>query len=170
MTFKNIGRGLLFALPGLLFVCVNILGTDFSNFKIGILIFGFVPGFTEEIQFRGMVIPNLMRIFNKAKGIYASLFTAAIIFGVMHITNIFAGANVGTTIFQVFYAFALGVFFGGVLIRTGSLWPSIIIHGLTDFFAFMSTSAADSGAVQTQALDISFDIVPIIVISAFLIF
>lgn len=56
-------------LPGLLFVGINSLSFNPENFKIGIVLFGFVPGFVEEITFRGMIIPNLMRIYNRAKGI-----------------------------------------------------------------------------------------------------
>ncbi|MDO5426783.1 MAG: CPBP family intramembrane metalloprotease [Coriobacteriia bacterium] len=84
-------------LPGLLFIGINAFGLNFDNFKIGIVLLGFVPGFVEEITFRGMIIPNFMRIYNRSKGIWLSLFVSAGIFGLIHLANIFAGADFGTT-------------------------------------------------------------------------
>lgn len=69
LVFRKFGRACLLMLPGLSFVAINALGFNPDNFKIGIVLLGFVPGFVEEITFRGMVIPNLMRIYNRAKGI-----------------------------------------------------------------------------------------------------
>lgn len=63
------GRACLLGLPGLLFVALNVLGMNASNLKFGIVLLGFVPGFTEEIMFRGMIIPNFMRIYHRSKGI-----------------------------------------------------------------------------------------------------
>lgn len=56
-------------LPGLLFIGINALGFNPNNFKIGIVLLGFVPAFVEEITFRGMIVPNFMRIYNRSKGI-----------------------------------------------------------------------------------------------------
>lgn len=121
LAFRNFGRACLFALPGLIFVGLNVIGLNFQNFKIGIILLGFIPAFQEEIAFRGMIVPNLLRIFNRPKGIWLSLFLSAAIFGLIHAGNILVGADVGTTIFQVAYAFGLGMLFAGILIRTGNL-------------------------------------------------
>lgn len=97
LILRNFGRACLFMLPGLLFVGINALGFNIDNFKVGIVLLGFVPGFVEEISFRGMIIPNLMRIYNRSKGIWLSLFVSAGIFGLIHLANVFAGADLGTT-------------------------------------------------------------------------
>lgn len=98
-----------------------------------------------------------------------SLFGSAAIFGLVHAANIFVGADVGTTIFQVCYAFSLGILFGAVLIRKGNLWPCIICHGLIDALAMMSNEALQQGAVQTQAFEFSLEILPLALISVFFI-
>lgn len=165
LVFRNFGRACLLMLPGLFFIGINAFGLNIENFKFGIVLLGFVPAFVEEITFRGMIIPNIMRIFNRSKGIWLSLFLSAGIFGAIHSMNIIAGANVGTTIFQVFYAFAMGMLFGAVLIRTGNLWTCIICHGTIDSLAMMADEALSQGAVQTQAFEFSFDIIPLVVIS-----
>lgn len=87
----------------------------------------------------------------------------------IHAANIFVGADPGTTIFQVCYAFSLGILFGAVLIRTGNLWSCIICHGLIDALAMMSNEALQQGAVQTQAFEISIEILPLAIVSLFFI-
>lgn len=73
----------------------------------------------------------------------------------MHYSNLMAGANFGITSLQVFYAFGIGMIFAAVLIRTGNLWPCIIVHGLIDTLAMMSDEAMDTGMVQTQTFSFS---------------
>lgn len=166
---QNLGRACLLILPGVLFIGLNVLGLNPNNFKIGIVFLGFVPAFVEEITFRGMIVPNIMRVYNRAKGIWLSLFISAAIFGLIHAANILAGADPGTTAFQVFYAFALGMLFAAVLIRTGNIWPLIVCHGLIDTFALMGDEALEQGAVQTQAFEFSLAYLPLFLISLFLI-
>lgn len=69
LVLRNFGRACLLMIPGLLFIGLNLFGLNPSNFKVGIILLGFVPAFVEEITFRGMIIPNLMRIYNRSKGI-----------------------------------------------------------------------------------------------------
>lgn len=167
---KNIGKAFLLISPAFIICLLNAAGFFLGeeiNFKIGIIIFGFVPGFLEEIAVRGMLIPNLARIYSNDKGIWIALIVPAIIFGGMHAINIFAGADIGTTIFQVFYALALGFIFGAVLLRTGNLWASIICHGLIDTIALMSQDALEQGVVLTQTFEFSAGNIAIIVLSLF---
>ena len=167
IVLRNFGRACLIALPGLLFVALNFFSVNIGNFKIGILLLGFIPAFTEEIAFRGLVIPNWMRVWNKKSGIWLSLFVTSAVFGLFHAANILVGADVGTTLFQVFYAFALGMLLAGIVIRTGTLWPCILIHGLMDFSAFLGNEAMYQGAVQTQGFEFGWDVIPVLVLSAF---
>ncbi len=69
LVLRNFGRACLIGLPGLIFVGINLIGFDPAYFKFGIILLGFVPAFSEEILFRGMIIPNFMRLYNRAKGI-----------------------------------------------------------------------------------------------------
>lgn len=69
LTRKNFKKGCVIILPAALLALLNLLGTNFGNFKIGILLLGFVPAFTEEITFRAMIVPNFLRIYNKPAGI-----------------------------------------------------------------------------------------------------
>lgn len=97
---ENFGRALLLCLPGFVMCATNVV--DFfveggCNFKIGLIILGFVPGVIEEVAFRGMIVPNIIRIFNRRTGIYVALIVSSLLFGIVHASNILAGADFGTT-------------------------------------------------------------------------
>lgn len=113
--------GILYALPGILFVVYNALVAEYEYARFGIFLIGFLPAFVEEITFRGMIIPNLMRIHNNSKGIVMALLIPSFIFSLSHMGNILAGADFGTTIFQVCYTLPMGMFWAAVLIRSGNL-------------------------------------------------
>lgn len=153
LKFEGLGKALLLSLPTFIFVAFNVFNLAIDgnvNFQLGLIVLGFTPGVCEEVQFRGLLVPNFIRILNKRSGIYVALIVTSVLFGAVHIGNIFVGADVGTSFYQAFYAFALGMVFAAVLIRTGNLWAGIIVHGLIDTTAFMSSSALESGGIQTM--------------------
>ncbi len=54
------------------------------------------------------------------------------------------------TLFQVYYATAIGIFFAAIYLRTGSLWWTIILHFLIDFGSVLisqSTQAAPATSI-----------------------
>ena len=91
------------------------------------------PAFIEEMIFRGAVMQSLRRFGD----IFAIVFSA-LIFGIFHLNLI-----------QMPYAFIMGLCMGYFVMRTGSLWVSIIVHlinnGATVVFEYaapyMSTEA-----------------------------
>lgn len=54
-------------------------------------------------------------------------------FGSLHFINLAGGQTLEATIQQVIYAFIIGLAFAALYYRTGSIWPGIILHILTDF-------------------------------------
>ena len=62
-----------------------------------------------------------------------SVLWSSVIFGVLHLGNLFSGQGVATTLLQVSYSTILGIVFAAVYIRTKNLWSVAIIHGLIDF-------------------------------------
>lgn len=75
----------------------------------------------EEVLFRGAIQGYLMRKFSNP---WVGIIIASLIFGIIHLNPI-----------QVFYAFFLGLAFGWLYYRTGSLMPSIIGHVLNNSLA-----------------------------------
>jgi hypothetical protein len=82
-------------------------------------------GLGEELLFRGLVQAGLAGLIGGAAGLWIALVVASLVFGVFHWLN--------TT--YALLAAAAGVYFGWLLIATGSLWPPIVAHALYDFAA-----------------------------------
>ncbi len=132
-VIKFIGANLLgnfvFA-PELLFGEPNPLIPGFFSYGWFIWIFMLQPGIWEEFAFRGVMIPMLLKKYSKMTAIV----TSSILFGAAHAYNIFYTALIGgdliTVLFQVIYAFFLGLLMGYIFIKTKSLIPTIILHYL----------------------------------------
>ena len=138
------GKGLLYGSPflviGLGSVVVSNIGVDFSKlsfisagnmvlFTINML---FV-GMNEEIWMRSLVLNGLLRKYGEdGKGCWKAIIISALIFGAIHIPNIFF-MNLVTLCVQVINAASAGVLFGVIFIRSKNIWAGIIVHALVDW-------------------------------------
>ena len=82
-------------------------------------------GLGEELLFRGLVQAGLAKLIPGAAGVWIALVVASLVFGIFHWLN--------TT--YAFLAALAGLYFGLLLMATGSLWPPIVAHALYDFVA-----------------------------------
>jgi membrane protease YdiL (CAAX protease family) len=82
-------------------------------------------GLGEELIFRGLLQAGLASWLTVPGGTWLALGTASLVFGAFHWLN---------TTYAILAALA-GVYFGWLLIVTGSLWPPIVAHALYDFAA-----------------------------------
>lgn len=143
--------GLVLILPASSFAVLSlaeVVGTGPTAPVLPCLGMALAAGISEEIVFRGIIGSNLMRIRGQAKDILPNLLVTSLVFGAVHGGNILAGAPVSTTLFQVYYAFCVGMLFAAVLLRCGSLWPPIIMHVLIDFVGFLSMGIAGGGVIS----------------------
>ena len=76
----------------------------------------FAPAFIEEFVFRGIVMQSLRRF-----GDIFAIVASSLLFGIFHFNLI-----------QMPYAFIMGLCMGYFVMRTGSLWVSIIVHLLNN--------------------------------------
>jgi len=84
-------------------------------------------GFGEEMLFRGLLQPALADWIGPPHGAWAALVIAALAFGACHwVTSTYA-----------FLAATMGLYFGAIMIATGSLLTPIVAHALYDFFALL---------------------------------
>lgn len=111
------------------------------------LILAALVGFTEEVAFRGMILQSI-----SPRGPWLAAIISAGLFGLMHSLNMFAGADPTGTGIQVIYASAVGFCFAAITLRTGAIWPLVIIHGLTDFAGFTTAGSTIPGAVSSADL------------------
>jgi len=95
-------------------------------------IFALLVGFVEETYFRGLILRALL-----ARGPWFAAIISSILFGGLHLLHLIEGQNLVATLSQAAWATALGFLFAAVALRTQSILPLIVIHGLTDFIAFL---------------------------------
>ena len=73
------------------------------------------------------------------------LLLTSVLFSLVHLGNIFGGANLTITVLQLISSLCAGLFFGAVYLRSGSLWPTIVLHTLHDIVAFLDISTVSEG-------------------------
>jgi membrane protease YdiL (CAAX protease family) len=84
-------------------------------------------GFGEELLFRGLAQAGLARLIGGEYGPWIALAAASVLFGVCHWLN---------TTYAVL-AMLAGLYFGALLLLTGSLWTPIVAHAAYDFIALV---------------------------------
>lgn len=114
-------------------------------------------GIVEEMLFRGIIADGLIRkLINTNYGIAKAVVISGMLFGAMHIINIFAvdlsnpNAIEGVLTQVIMVAF-MGMLIAAIYYRTGSFWTVAIVHGIIDIGAdslngwfVVETNVADS--------------------------
>ncbi len=96
-----------------------------------ILIFIFTNSFMEELWFRGLSLGRLSPILGTA----AAVLVTALVFGSMHLGATYVTA--AQMILFALIAFALGLVNGYVMLKTGSIWGSVLFHAGYDLFVII---------------------------------
>lgn len=86
------------------------------KYLISMLVIAVLPGFLEELIFRGGIQNILVRWF---KGPWIAIILTAFIFSAIHLS-----------FYGFFVRFALGMFLGLIFYYSGSLWLSVLFHFL----------------------------------------
>lgn len=152
----HFGRGMLCALPYIIWqlivmalVLKKYLGDPATNFQPWYLIvYGLFTilgvGIREECIYRG-IIQNIVakKYANSIKGIWITAIVSAVIFGVMHIGNLFAGVNPGAVFDQILSAMVTGLVFSAIYLRSGNIWVLILLHTLIDTVGLVPSTFLD---------------------------
>lgn len=137
---KNIGRGFLLGWVMFALMTVIVL-TSYANrsdyfikpdplFLLTVILFPFSTGLLEEVVFRGIVLKILLQKMGGAKkGIINAFLVSAALFAAVHSIHLFWAAPLDVTV-DLLLAVAGGVFMGSIYLRTKTLIPSILLHGL----------------------------------------
>lgn len=148
----NFLRGLICFLPFIVFqifalanFLLNDLGRDGADWKPWYLVvYSMVSivgiAIREECLYRA-TIQNIVakKHANSVKGIWITVIIGAVIFGLTHSSNLLFGMDPLAVLTQVISTTFVGLLFGAVYLRSGSLWALILVHTLTDI-----TGLADS--------------------------
>lgn len=93
---------------------------------------------SEEWMFRGI----LFRALARRRRMWPALLLTSAIFGSIHVLNGFTYSNLTQSSVQAVAAMMTGLLLGALLIRTGSIWPSIVMHMVWNFALLLVTVEA----------------------------
>lgn len=99
-------------------------------------------GFSEEMMFRGVLWWGL----RPALGFWAAVWTAAAIFGAVHVLNALSTGAPGAAALQACAAFLNGLHFVAIRVRCRSIWPGVLVHAAWNCAALLVVIAAMSEA------------------------
>jgi membrane protease YdiL (CAAX protease family) len=145
---------------------LNFLGNSNVSSSIFVILYSLMLalfiGFFEEVVFRGFVFNFFLRKWNEKKhGIILASFASSILFGLAHFSNLdrIGLTNVSQVGSQVIYASLIGFGFCGVMLRTGSIIPLILIHAGLDAGAFVSVKLGGGQSMLYQTIGFMHPIV-----------
>ena len=133
------------------------LGFLLGLFELGYVLVSIITSLTagikEEFLFRGVIVSTLLRRWKDRNMFLQAALVSGIVFGLIHATNVLAGADPMQTLFQVIASVGVGIFFAAVYIRCGSILPCMFYHVLHDIIAIAAESnVAENGIMYAQAL------------------
>lgn len=159
MLKGDLPLGFLLGLSELGYVLVsyvpNLIDGSFSLKPLTwvIIITSLTAGIKEEFLFRGVIVSTLLRQWKDRNMFLQAALVSGIVFGLIHATNVLAGADPVQTLFQVIASVGVGIFFAAVYIRCGSILPCMFYHVLHDIIAIAAESnVAENGIMSAKAL------------------
>ena len=164
---KQLIKGLIIVLPLILIFVINIIvnfntciedGLELipiSKIIINALSIIIGAAFTEEVLFRGIILNKILDFFgrNSIKNVFISIIIVSGLFGLVHLSNVFQGADIGSSLFMATVSVFTGIAFAAIYIRSKSIWPGIIIHSLMDIMGGVESIFFDSGIMMNRGVD-----------------
>ncbi|WP_040209229.1 CPBP family intramembrane glutamic endopeptidase [Neobacillus jeddahensis] len=99
-----------------------------------LLLAAFGVAANEELIFRGLFLKAFIH-----KGVFPAIFIPALLFGMIHLPNVFQGTDTSFAIFQTCWAFLGGIALGAMRLRNRSILPVIVFHFLVDSMEYLAT-------------------------------
>lgn len=146
-------RGIVCGVPLLVLFCVmglyaignTVIGEAEVNVPIILkaLIYFLLVGVGEEFLARAVTGETLLEYFGlDHAGIVKACVVSGVIFGLMHVVNLFSGVDASSVAMQVLSTAGAGMFFGAIYFRCGNIWASVVLHMLWDASLFAATTSA----------------------------
>ena len=118
---------------------------EITQILLVVVLTTFLVGIFEEFLFRGFVY----RALDRWKGPIVAFFLSSILFGSMHYVNWVGGQSLGQTHNQVLHAAGAGLLYAGLMLKCGSIWVPVLVHGAWD--AVVSFNQTMGGLVAAAA-------------------
>jgi membrane protease YdiL (CAAX protease family) len=116
---------------------------DGSFLRLGIAMA--LVGFVEETLYRGVMLRILL-----PSGTWKAAIVSSAIFGLAHGMGVLVGQDLARIFFQIGYASAIGFAYAAIVIRTGALWPVILLHFAINLIALLTGEEAIASERMTQ--------------------
>ncbi len=123
-------------------------GVPFGALPLSSILAAIMAGVSEELVFREMGISYLARQWRDEKKIIPMALIPAAAFSLTHLTNISVNSDVGSLLTQVLLTMFFGFFYSAVYLRTGNIWPLILVHALHDLLAFSASEGVTAMGVE----------------------
>jgi len=121
-----------------------------------------LPSVFEEVGSRGVMVTLFLATYSRRKSIAA----CAAGFAVLHLLNLLSGREAVWVLGQLGWAFTMGIFYGYLFVKTGSLIPPMLVHYLGNVFVGSLTSyMQETAPVAVQAVYgvvFSFGVIPVV--------
>jgi membrane protease YdiL (CAAX protease family) len=137
--FTTLGRGrdiVLYLLPAVIALFSLSEGISVTGWPEVALfaIFSLIVAWTEEAFFRGLILQTLL-----PAGMRIAVILSALLFGLPHLLNAIGGLwDPLFVIANSAAAFGIGITLAALVVRTGTIWPPVLIHALVNFTALLS--------------------------------
>ena len=131
---------------------------------------GISAGFLEEITFRGIVLYGFIRLWgNKKPGMVKGAVASSLIFGLLHIPNILAGAEVMRVLPQVAYSVLGGLALAAFVIYSRSIWPAVTFHCMSNAVVELTRMGKSIELTSLSAVLLGLAALPLALYGMFLI-
>lgn len=155
---KDFGRFMLITVIILLAVILPDIvvmlstGAKYAFPSITSLLTALMAGTTEEVIFRGVPVSYAMRQYKEANKIPFVVLLSSILFSLFHLSNIFVGAALSSTILQLVTSLGMGCMLCAIYLRSGSIIPPMMLHFLYDVYALMNAGSVTETGVMEAAV------------------
>ena len=96
------------------------------------VILSLVVALAEETFFRGLILQSL-----RPAGVLPAVLVSSLLFALPHLLNSLGGMwDPVFTLVDTFAAFGIGIVFSALVLRTGTIWPPIVLHALINAIGF----------------------------------
>jgi len=136
------------------------LGLPPAKVVLWVLLNTFLVGLSEELMFRGVLLHALRHTVS----IWPAVALTTLAFGAIHSLNVFITGDLRGAVIQSTAAALSGLFFIALRLRTGSLWPCIVVHGLWDCAAFLVAMSSPTEAAVSTGPTTAMRLAPILLV------
>lgn len=153
---KGFRTGLLYGIPflviGIASIFVSNIGIDWEQLSflgvshVAVFTINMIfVGANEEIWMRSLVLNGFISKYGTdKKALWKAIIMSAIIFGLIHIPNIFFMEPI-TVLVQVINAMSAGILFAVIFIKCKNIWAGITVHAIVDWCSLFIGSCFTGG-------------------------